>query len=131
MALSAYPNTIELRFEGVLPKPPQREIREVAECLGWTYEGLEGEWHVLSVSLDVPLLRSPRISLKEEAPSRYVGRGVVPAGELIFEIEVIEEGGGLCRWVFKGVQRGLINILGRGVFESLARRIVERVVACL
>ena len=127
---SGYPDAMELTFEGTLPRPPRREIREVAQCLSWTYEGLDGGWHVLWVSFDVPLLKSPRVYIREEAPLRYVGRGVVPAGELLFEIRV-EDCGGQCRWVFRGVQRGAINLLGRGVFESLAGRMVDRIVACL
>jgi hypothetical protein len=96
---------MELTFEGTLPRPPRREIREVAQCLGWTYEGLDGGWHDLWISFDVPLLKSPRVYIREEAPLRYVGRGVAPAGELLFEIRV-EDCGGQCRCVFRGVQRG-------------------------
>jgi carbon monoxide dehydrogenase subunit G len=65
-----------------------------------------------------------------EEPGRYVGRGSVPAGELIFEI-LIEKAGETYRWLFRGVQRGLIIMLGRQFFESLAGRLVERIVRCL
>jgi hypothetical protein len=122
-------SSLELRFEGVLPGPPRRNVEEIARCLGWSYEGVEAGWHVLAIPLDVPLLKAPKVYIREE-PGRYVGRGAVPAGELTFEIR-IERVGGTYRWVFQGIQRGAINMLGRQFFESLAGRIVERVAACL
>jgi len=124
------PDAIELYFEGALAHPPLRSIEEVAKCLGWVYEGREEGWHILSASLDIPLLKAPRIFIKEGAPGRFVGRGVVPAGELTFEI-LIEKSGDRYRWLFRGVQRGAINILGKHLFETLARRMAERVAACL
>ena len=120
---------LELRFEGALAGPPRRSVEEMAGCLGWIYEGLKEGWHVLSISLDVPLFKTPRVYIREE-PGRYVGRGVVPGGELTFEIR-IEQRSGRYRWVFEGVQRGPINMLGRKFFEGLAGRIVERIMGCL
>ncbi len=122
-------SSLELRFEGMLPKPPRRSVEEVAKCLGWSYEGVEAGWHVLTIPLDAPLLKAPKVYIREE-PGRYVGRGSVPAGELIFEI-LIEKAGETYRWLFLGVQRGLINVLGRHFFEGLASRLVERIVRCL
>jgi hypothetical protein len=113
----------------VLPRPPRRSVEEVAKCLGWSYEGVEAGWHVLAIPLDVPLLKAPKVYIREE-PGRYVGRGAVPAGELTFEIQ-IEKAGEAYRWFFRGVQRGLINVLGRQFFEGLASRLVERIVKCL
>jgi hypothetical protein len=49
----------------------------------------------------------------------------VPAGELTFETWMEKEGE-IYRWAFRGLQRGLINMLGRQLFESLAGRIVEK-----
>jgi hypothetical protein len=122
-------SSLELRFEGVLPRPPRRSVEEVAKCLGWSYEGVEAGWHVLTIPLDAPLLKAPKVYIREE-PGRYVGRGSVPAGELIFEI-LIEKAGEAYRWLFRGVQRGPINVLGWQFFESLASRLVERIVECL
>jgi hypothetical protein len=122
-------SSLELRFEGVLPRPPRRSVEDVAKCLGWSYEGVEAGRHVLTIPLDVPLLNSPKVYIREE-PGRYVGRGSVPAGELTFET-LIEKAGEAYRWLFRGVQRGLINTLGRQFFEGLASRLVERIVRCL
>jgi hypothetical protein len=122
-------SSLELRFEGVLPRPPRRSVEEVAKCLGWSYEGVKAGWHVLAIQLDTPLLKAPKVYIREE-PGRYVGRGSVPAGELTFEIQ-IEKAGEAYRWLFRGVQRGPINILGRQFFEGLASRLVERIVRCL
>jgi hypothetical protein len=122
-------SSLELRFEGVLPKPPRRSVEEVARCLGWSYEGVEAGWHVLAIQLDAPLLKDPKVYIREE-PGRYVRRNAVPAGELTLEI-LIEKAGETYRWLFRGVQRGLINMLGRQFFEGLASRLVERIVRCL
>jgi hypothetical protein len=122
-------SSLELRFEGVLPRPPRRSVEEVAKCLGWSYEGVETGWHVLVIPLDAPLLKAPKVYIREE-PGRYVGRGAVPAGELIFEI-LIEKAEEAYRWLFRGIQRGPINMLGRHFFEGLASRLVERIVECL
>jgi hypothetical protein len=122
-------SSLELRFEGVLPRPPRRSVEEVAKCLGWSYEGVEAGWHVLAIQLDAPLLKAPKVYIREE-PGRYVGRGSVPAGELTFEIQ-IEKAGEEYRWLFRGIQKGLINMLGRQFFEGLASRLVERIVRCL
>ena len=122
-------SSLELRFEGLLPRPPRRSVEEVAKCLGWSYEGVEAGWHVLAIPLDALLLKAPKVYIREE-PGRYVGRGAVPAGELTFEI-LIEKAGETYRWLFRGVQRGLINMLGRQFFEGLASRLVERIVSCL
>jgi hypothetical protein len=122
-------SSLELRFEGVLPRPPRRSVEEVAKCLGWSYEGVEAGWHVFAIPLDAALLKAPKVYIREE-PGRYVGRGAVPAGELAFEIQ-IEKAGEAYRWLFRGVQRGPINVLGRQFFEGLARRLVERIVGCL
>lgn len=65
---------LKFTFEGTLPGPPRRNLEEVAKCLGWGYEGVEAGWHVLSISLEVPLLKAPRLYMGEE-PGRYVGRG--------------------------------------------------------
>lgn len=130
-------SSLELRFEGVLPRPPRRSVEEVAKCLGWSYEGVEAGRHVLAIPLDAPLLKAPKVSLLKapkvyirEEPGRYVGRGAAPAGELTFEI-LIEKSGETYRWLFQVVQRGLINMLGRHFFEGLASRLVERIMRCL
>ena len=122
-------SSLELRFEGVLPRPPRRSVEEVAKCLGWSYEGVEAGRHVLAIPLDAPLLKAPKVYIREE-PGRYVGRGAAPAGELTFEI-LIEKAGETYLWLFQVVQRGLINMLGRHFFEGLASRLVERIMRCL
>jgi hypothetical protein len=109
-----------------LPRPPRRSVEDMAKCLGWSYEGVKAGWYVLSIQLDAPLLKAPKVYIREE-PGRYVGRGAVPACELAFEIQ-IEKAGEAYRWLFRGVQRGLINVLGRQLFEGLASRLVERIV---
>ena len=122
-------SSLELRFEGVLPRPLRRSVEEVAKCLGWSYEGVEAGWHVLAIPLDAPLLKAPKVHIREE-PGRYVGRGSVPAGELTFEILIVKAGEAY-RWLFRGVQRGPVNMLGRHFFEGLASRLVDRIVSCL
>jgi len=122
-------SSLELQFEGLLPRPPRRSVEEVAKCLGWSYEGVEAGWHVLAIQLDAPLLKAPKVYIREE-PGRYVGRGAMPAGGLTFEIQ-IEKSGETYRWLFRGVQRGLINMLGRQFFEGSASRLVERIMRCL
>jgi hypothetical protein len=76
-------SSLELRFEGVLPRPPRRSVEEVAKCLGWSYEGVEAGWHVLAIPLDAPLLRAPKVYIREE-PGRYVGRGSGAGGRADF-----------------------------------------------
>jgi hypothetical protein len=94
-------------------------VEDVAKCLGWGYEGVETGWHVFAIPLDAPLLKSPKVYIREE-PGRYVGRGAVPAGELTFEI-LIEKAGETYRWLFRGVQRGLIQHAGQAFFRRLGQ----------
>ncbi|AEA12572.1 hypothetical protein TUZN_1092 [Thermoproteus uzoniensis 768-20] len=120
---------MDLYFEGYLDGPPTRSLEEIMRCAGWRPVKAEGGWTVFEVDSDIPLLRRAYLKVRERGPWSFEGEGYALGSRLEFSLD-LSRSGERVRWVFRGRQSGLVDLLGRGFVEAVARSLADRLAKC-
>ncbi|AAL64302.1 hypothetical protein PAE2592 [Pyrobaculum aerophilum str. IM2] len=121
---------MDFELRGELEAPVgEVEIIAVMQCMGWRYVGEEGGYAIFEPNVDKWLLPKTRLYIKRRLGNGkllFEGFGLAPGSRLEFVLTVDGK-----TWTFRGRQRGVVNLLGRGYVELLAREIAKRVLNCI
>jgi len=102
------------------------DIDEMAQCLGFTPRGQDGEYRLYAASGPFGA-GEVKLYLRVLSQSPLVLEGRLEGLGTVNKFELSVAGG---KWRFKGRQTGLLNFLGKDFFDRVARSFVERALAC-
>jgi hypothetical protein len=106
------------------------DLDELMRCLGWRNGGRSGEYIVYEPRVEGWLIPGVRIYVKSRreeggcGSTRDSARGWGSRLEFVLYVKERE-------WRFRGRQSGLVNLLGRGYVEEMAKVLTRRILDCL